>query len=160
MALFSFGEQKKLLDATTHMRRIVDLSTPRLRHDDKRVDKRYNRGLPVAICPWWKGQPDISEVVLCMTRDLSDKGISVITTAELVYEEVVFTILLDSETSTDLCFFQATMVRQNRFFGFGEYGLRVNEYLNVSHRRLIRPFLELLTNPEVDAAVAIQRGAV
>ena len=143
------------------MRRILDLTTPRMRTDEKRINSRYNRGLPVAICPWSQGKPVVSELILCMTRDLSDNGISVLTTSDIdFFDEVVFTILLDTEICSELCFFQATLIRKNRFFGFCEYGLQVNEFLNDDHRTQLAPLLRLLTNSAGDATNEVHGEAV
>ena len=116
-----------------YMRRIIDLTTPdRMRPNEKRISNRYNRALPVVIAPWHNGQADLNHVSLAITKEISESGMSILTTTQLPFVESVFSILVDSEIASDIWFFQGTVMRESVAFGFGEYGIRINEFLNDS----------------------------
>jgi hypothetical protein len=147
MYLFSSKQPgKKIVDATPYMRRILDLTTPsRLRADEQRTTNRYDRGLPIAICKWERGEPCVESMQFGMTRDISDKGVALLTTVDVDFTEVVFTVLVGPEVSSELWFFQATIVRKCKYFGFVEYGMQINEFLNDDHRLQLQPLIQQLT---------------
>jgi len=152
MRLFSSKrDEKKTVDATPYLRRILDLTTPsRIRNPELRATSRYDRGLPIAICQWKQGQPIVDSIQLGMTRDISDKGIAFLSTRDLDYTEAVFTILVDEEVSSELWFFQSSIVRTTKYFGFVEYGMQVNEFLNEEHRKQLQPLIYQLTQAPAD----------
>ena len=153
MGIFSKREKREMSDAVPFMRRIVDLTTPALlRANEVRDETRYNRGLPVALCPWIDDRPDTSIVALGFTKDLSDHGLSLLTTTELKNEDVVFTIAVDQEISSEFWFFHATIVRRCKAFGFLEYGLKTNGFLNEFYRDELSEFNEIVSgSSSIDA---------
>lgn len=147
MRFFSKANEKKALEAGPYLRRILDLTTPsRMRADEMRETNRYERGLPVAFCEWHRGRPIVDAIQLGLTRDISDRGVSILTTSKLNYDEAVFTILVDEEVSKELWFFHANIVRKCSYFGFVELGLKINEYLNDDYRIQLQPLIKQLVN--------------
>lgn len=151
MGLFSTRTKKGMTDAIPYMRRIVDLTTPTLlRANESRQENRYVRGLPVALCPWVDGKPDPSVLALGFTKDLSDGGLSVLTTTELDSDEVVYSILVDTDVTSELWYFHASILRRNTAFGFLEYGMKTNGFLNENFRFELADLDSLLTTPPTD----------
>ena len=133
--VFSFLTRKKVVDASPHIRRIIDLTTPEyLRTEESRYARRYSRALAMTMWPWVKGRPDEQSVMLGITKDISDSGVCVLSTCRIDCEQVVFTFLVESEEFTDLAFFLGIVARKTRRSGFREYGLRVTEFLNDGYR--------------------------
>jgi hypothetical protein len=156
MGLFSKREKQEMSDAATFMRRIVDLTTPHLlRPNENRNENRYNRGLPVAFCPWVGGRPDTSVLALGFTKDLSDSGLSILTTTEIKSEDVVYTIIVDPEITSGFWFFHATIVRRWNAFGFLEYGMRTNGYLNENYRAELSELIEKMSGSPSIAAQTV-----
>lgn len=106
--LFSTRTKQGMTDAIPYMRRMLDLTTPTLlRANESRQESRYVRGLPVALYPWIDGKPVPSVLAFGFTKDLSDGGLSVLTTTELNSTEVVYTILVDTDVTSELWYFHA-----------------------------------------------------
>ncbi len=150
MGIFSRSVPKQMTESAPYLRRIMDLTTPGLvREDENRVHSRYNRGLPVAICPWDGSQPDTETLALGFTRDISDGGLSLLTTTELKSDEVVFAIIVDEAVSTGLWYFNATILRRFTAFGFLEYGMRINGFLNDHYRMELAALDAMLMQPKM-----------
>lgn len=148
MGLFTQRTKKGMSDAVPYMRRIVDLTTPcLLRAHESRNENRYSRGLPIALCPWVNNGPDTSNLALGFTRDLSDNGLSLLTTTSMECDDVVFTIIVEPEVSSELWFFHATILRRFTAFGFLEYGMQINGYLNENFCHELIGLNKMLTRP-------------
>ena len=132
--MFSFRKRKVVVDATPHMRRIIDLTTPNLLvQDEERHDRRYNRALAACICPWENGKADHQSMTLGITKDVSDLGVCVLTTTPLGDHDLALAFLVETNAVGELSFFRATIQRERILVGFIEYGLSLSEYLNDNH---------------------------
>ena len=128
MGLFSTRTKKGMTDAIPYMRRIVDLTTPTLlRANESRQENRYVRVFQ-SLCVRGSMATVPSVLALGFTKDLSDGGLSVLT--ELNSSEVVYSILVDTDVTSELWYFHASILRRNTAFGFLEYGMKTNGFLN------------------------------
>lgn len=145
--MFSFGKRKKIVDATPHMRRVVDLTAPNLlTSNESRQDRRYNRALATCMCPWLDGSPDHLSITIGVTKDVSDQGICVLTTSRLDVADVLVTFLVECDAQPGLAFFRAAIERENRLGGFFEYGLSIVEYLNDNYQSTVTVVEGLIIN--------------
>lgn len=76
----SFFRNKKSEDLERLLSRIADLTMPNLAplSGDNRSQNRCNRSLPVLIAPWEHDTAEVSECATAVTKDMSDRGISLI----------------------------------------------------------------------------------
>jgi hypothetical protein len=75
-----FDTQKRLNEVRCFVRRLVDLTSPNLPplEGESRLDDRSNRVVPAVVSPWEHGRPIVNEVTYGLTKDLSDRGLSVV----------------------------------------------------------------------------------
>lgn len=144
--MFSFlKKQKMVVDATPHMRRVIDLTTPGyLRSEESRYSRRYLRALATAIWPWTKNNTDPERLCLGITRDVSDTGVCILTTEALDTPEIALTFLVETDNETTLSFFRATVIRESRLGSFFEYGVHIEEYLNHNYGAEIKALDEII----------------
>ena len=61
--------RKKTVDLKPYIRRLCDVTTPNLPVlDNSREEDRFNRSLPVIICPWADDKPVIDQLTVAITR--------------------------------------------------------------------------------------------
>jgi hypothetical protein len=88
--MFSFLTQKKRLDATPHIRRLIDLTAPNrpaFEGNELRCENRYCRALPILLSPIIDNIPILSESFAGTTQEFSDSGLRLITQERLTADE-------------------------------------------------------------------------
>jgi hypothetical protein len=153
--VFSFLKSKKSADIGKFMRRICDLTTPNLPvYDDTRAESRYNRSLPILLCPISRGVPTADEALVAVTSNLSEHSIGLVTHIPLNWQEGVAGLWLGPKVMDHPWFFQIT-VQANRPLGggFWQVGVLLNDVLDRVERDdlgiLNRAVLRLM--PDQDA---------
>jgi hypothetical protein len=130
MLMFSFDTRKRLCEVQSFVRQLVDLTTPGLPPDggEFRTEGRSNRALPVLVTPWEDGQPVVDESTYAITKDFSDRGLSVVLQQPFKSVQVVVGLWLESPR------FSLAEVRQNASLGggFWQLGLELTQLLNVA----------------------------
>lgn len=128
--MFGFGSKKEIQDAIPVMRRIVDLTIPNKPvADETRIDRRFNRTLPCVLTPLVKSKPELSDCLMGITQDVSDRGISIITMEELSFEEYAISVWpTELEEPAHL---SSILANSRRFaHGFWSTGLAIYQLLN------------------------------
>lgn len=124
-------------DPVPHIRRVIDLTTPKVvPSSELRADRRYARALTVILFPWINGVADQENLILGVTQDISDSGISVLTTSEITSEESALVFVIENNDKKCLPFFKVKVVRHSLKATFNKYGLVADDYLNNSHPNL------------------------
>jgi hypothetical protein len=112
------------IEAQAFLRRICDLTSPNLpRLDDVRADTRQNRTLPVLLAPWGRDGAEVRAVMAALTRDISDRGMSVTLPMPVRVQEVAIGLWLKNR-DFEPCFFLGT-VRHNVAIGGGFWALGI-----------------------------------
>ncbi len=143
--MFSFRKRKKYVDASPFLRRIIDRTTATgALLNDCREQNRYSRTLPVVLAPWRDGAPDMNNVAFGITKDISDSGMSLVTTLDF-HSDIVFAFLLDTAITDRILCFRGEPKRSLKVVqGISEYGLYVAEMLNEHHSGVLEPFSSLI----------------
>ena len=77
--MFSFSAQKKTVELQIYLRRICDLAVAnRLVPDDDRSVRRCNCAVPVVLCPWSRNGPEMDKCMTVVTKDISDREVSLL----------------------------------------------------------------------------------
>lgn len=127
--MFSFDTRKRLCEVRDFVRRLVDLTTPAPPDSGEfRAEERSNRALPVLLTPWEDGQPAVDESTYAITKDLSDRGLSLVLQQPLKSAQVVVGLWMESPR------FALAEVRQNASLGggFWQLGLELTQLLDVA----------------------------
>ena len=143
--MFSFKARKKQVDIWPHLRRIVDLTATVFPiPGESRTENRYNRTIPVLLCPLENGRPveDRSEFVI--TRDICDRGVGVILNHSFDAEEAVVGFSVPSEGANEPLFFRgATQSNTAIGGGFWLLGVELQEFMNPDHREVLERLVPL-----------------
>ena len=101
--MFSFNKRKAQNDVQGALRRIVDRTTPNLTplSGATRCNNRHNRTLPVLISPWGGQALGSDDLIIGLTKDISDRGLAAILTQPLADQNVAVTFWLASGQSAD-----------------------------------------------------------
>ena len=76
--MFFSKEQGELYQLRGYLRRICDVTSPNLPWwDDGRCEDRVSRTIPVLLTTWENNRPVLRETTTALTRDISDRGLSV-----------------------------------------------------------------------------------
>ncbi len=153
-----FFKQRKLRqEVQAFMRRIVDLSTPALRHEveEYRKERRANRSLPVLVVPFVENEPVMSNTTFGVSRNLSSSGISLLVQEMVDSDEVVVGFWADGK-----CDFLRGQVRHRSATdgGFWHIGIELAEVLhlpNWSQLAQLAKMAERLTASETDESYAV-----
>lgn len=140
--MFSFTRRRKQIDASPHLRRIIELSAvvEPASENDQRLTRRIARTLPVMVCPWNDGELDYDQVGLAFTKDIGDGGIGLLATQNEDAGDLVVGAFPDAERMNEPAYFLGKVRKCLPFCaGFWELGLEVTEYLNTDHRHLLEP---------------------
>jgi hypothetical protein len=162
--MFSFERDKKRVDVQTHMRRVADLTSPNLVpiQGGGRTEQRYNRTLPVLVAPYDNGEVYVEGGVLAVSKDLCDRGMSVIICESYPEAEVALGLWLCpqsvSQEETEPIFFVG-QVRQCSEIGAGYWQAGIELMEVITSRKLLaelRPLARKLLpqNVQADAALA------
>lgn len=119
--MFSFDTRKRLGEVRAFLRCLVDLSSPNLPplEGDSRSQTRSNRALPALLCPWEHAQPVLDESTYAFTKDVSDRGLSLVLGQPFKSLEVVVGLWLASPR------FVLGEIRQNVPLGGGFWQIGV-----------------------------------
>ena len=133
--------RKKTVDLTPYIRRLCDVTTPNLSvADNNRSEDRFNRSLPVIICPWVDDAPVIEQLTVAITRDLSDQGVGLIRNEPLTAEEVVVGFWLEGDNMDEPWYFRASVQSSQRIGGgYWLVGVLLEEFMNKNHRPRLEP---------------------
>jgi hypothetical protein len=86
--MFKVFKKPEVADFTPIMRRLVDVTTPNVSMvEEMRMERRYNRTLPVMVAPSVKGRPDGNALSHAVSHDFSDRGLAIISSTPLSGEE-------------------------------------------------------------------------
>jgi hypothetical protein len=144
--LFSFKERKKTVDFQRYIRRIIDLTIPNKTDSGNlpRYENRYNRSVPVLLCPWKDDEPVLSEAVVAIIKDIADRGVGVILTQPFAAEDVVLGFCLDEETALEPWFFLGVS-RHDMAIGadFHVLGIELAEFISDTCRKQLAPLVPL-----------------
>ena len=151
--MFSFGRAKSHQskeEIRSLLYRITDLTSPNLPPLDgeERTQNRSNRSLPILLAPWINNAPNVDEVTTALTKDFSDRGLSVVLHQPLRFETVVVGLLL-SRNEHDLLGgeprFVLGEVRQNVPLGggFWQLGIEFSEILSVGYHKELKSLIPL-----------------
>ncbi len=133
-------EQNK---AAAYLRRVCDLTSPNLpRFDDLRGDHRQNRTIPVLLTPWEDGRAIVTDSVTALTKDVSDRGLSLTLPAPFRAEEVVAGLWLPGAPDAGEPRFLLGLTRQNVPIGGGFWALGI-ETRRVLSATEAEPLLQL-----------------
>lgn len=137
-----FG-RKQHQSAAPFIRKIIDLTTPNLTmSNDMRHSRRYNRCLPVVFSPWSVKGHDPDQIGIGVTSDLSDDGFSIITQADMIYNELVVAFFLNHEMDVPWYFHAAVRTNRTLIPSFDLVGLEIIEFLNEQQRKKTLSFDE------------------
>lgn len=124
------GEQHH---ATRYLRRICDATSPNMpRLDDSRGDTRQNRILAVLVTCWENDRPVPSESITALTRDISDRGISLTLPAPIRFEDIAVGFWLPKIHGPEPWFFLGR-VHQSTPIGGGFWSLGIEVKRLLSH---------------------------
>ena len=153
--MFSFDTRKRLGEVRDFLRQLVDLSSPNLPplEGDFRSQTRSNRVLPVLLSPWEHAQPVVDESTYAFTKDISDRGLSLVLGQPFKSFEVVVGLWLDSPR------FVLGEVRQNVPLGggFWQIGVELTGLLDSVEHPQIQSLMPLASRlvPSAKAARAV-----
>lgn len=134
--MFNFRSSKVEVEVAPFIRRIVDLTTPdRPVAEDCRLDRRYNRTLPVVLCPALNGTPNLRESVMALTQDLCDRGIGLTTLEPIPEGEYYVSIWPNNSEQQEPVHFRCD-ARDSRQIahGFWATGMQILEVMNANGR--------------------------
>jgi hypothetical protein len=144
--MFFRNQKTGQIEAQAYLRRICDLTSPNLpRFDDNRGDTRQNRTLPVLLAPWRRKGVEARAAMTALTRDISDRGLSVTLPMPVNVQDVAIGLWLKSRECEPWFFLGA--VRHNVAIGGGFWALGIEivrrldsyesgEFAQLVHERL------------------------
>ncbi len=136
-------EQNK---AAAYLRRICDLTSPNLpRFDDLRGEHRQNRTIPVLLTPWEDDLALVAESVTALTKDISDRGLSLTLPAPFRAEHVVAGFWVPGVSDGGQPRFLLGTTRQNVPIGGGFWALGIET-------------LRLLNSAEAEPLLAVAQS--
>lgn len=116
-------EQGELYQLRGYLRRICDVTSPNLpRLDEGRGEDRVSRTVPVLLTTWENNRPVLRETTTALTRDISDRGLSVTLCQAFHAENVVVGFWIAGARGCGPWFFLAA-VRHNVAIGGGFWAL-------------------------------------
>ncbi len=157
--MFGFSNRKNEYEVRDLLARLINQTAPNLGtlEGDDRRDSRSNRTLPVILVVWENGRPNPKETTSVVTKDVSDRGISVVLRAPLRVDKLVVALFVPRERQdprTGEPAFALAEVRQHCGLGggFWQTGLEFTELLSVAkypELEQIVPLVTKLTPPVV-----------
>jgi hypothetical protein len=141
--MFSFTRRKKAIDLNPYMRRLCDLTAPNIATlEQDRIENRYNRTLPVLLCPWIDEGPVVEQCTVVLTRDLSDRGVGLVVSDCPQTQRVVVAFWLSRQEMKEPWFFLGeTHHAAPLGGGFWSLGVKLTEYANDDYREQLRHLL-------------------
>ncbi len=137
----SLSDRQKTVELAPYIRRLQDITIPNNPVPDcNRAEQRFNRALPVLICPWVEEQPVTDQMTIAVTKDISDLGLGLIRESPLNVQEIVVAFWLDYGDMSEPWHFKAT-VNSNQQLGGGFWlvGTSLDEFLTQNYREVLKP---------------------
>jgi len=139
--MFSFDDRKRQGQVRDFLRHLVDLSSPNLPplEGEARAQIRSNRALPALLAPWEQAQPLVDESTYALTKDVSDRGLSLVLGQPFKSFEVVVGLWVDSPR------FMLGEIRQNVPLGggFWQIGVELTALLDSAEHPQIESLMPL-----------------
>ena len=139
--MFSFDTRRRLCEVRDFMRRLVDLTTPNLPplEGETRSEGRSNRALPALLTPWEHGEPVVNESIYAVTKDFSERGLSLTLPQSFKADQIVVGLWLESPR------FMLGEVRQNTPLGggFWQLGVELTDFLDASEYPQVKSLVPL-----------------
>lgn len=152
--MFSFDTRKRLCEVRGFLRQLVELTSPNLPplEGDFRSEARSNRALPALLTPWERGEPVVDESTYALTKDFSERGLSLVLHQPFKSTEVAVGLWLESPR------FVLGKIRQNVPLGGGywQVGVELIECLDSSEHPQVQSLMPLAARlvPRAAAGVA------
>ncbi len=146
-----------LYDLGHYLKRVRDLTIPNWgNYDDwNRQENRFNRALPMVLCPWENGKIDEPNTIYVLTKDVSNLGISLVFFQPVHVEQVVIGLYPDADDPSQPWFFVGNTRHLTEVGGgFWTMGVQLTEFLNTkypSELEVLKPYAERLL-PRSDVA--------
>lgn len=141
--MFSFSSRKKTVELHSHLRRVADLTVPNLQlssTESPRSETRYNRRIPVLICPWEHGKLVLDDGAFALAADLSDNGVGLVMHQPYRCCEVVVGFWVPSSDIEEPWYFLGQSHRNVSIGGgFWTLGVELKEFANSEHRTRLKP---------------------
>jgi hypothetical protein len=139
-------ESKKIVEAYPYLRRLCDLTTPNVSCSDEygRSENRYNRTIPVLLCPWTNDAPLIDQAAIVLTKDIADGGLGLVVPHAHWSGNVALGFWLNEAVMSEPWFFLGA-VQRSASFGGGYWclGVELKEFANPEHGEALAPLHEL-----------------
>ena len=128
--MFSFDTRRRLCEVRDFLRHLVDLTSPNLPplEGEARSESRSNRALPVLLTPWEHGEPVVDESTYAITKDFSERGLSLTLPQPFKADQVVVGLWLESPR------FVLGEIRQSTPLGggFWQLGVEFTDFVNAA----------------------------
>ena len=128
--MISPSDQKPVTELYPYIRRICDLTTPNLMTQtiSGRSENRYNRAIPTLLSPWKRDQPVVEGSTICLTCDLSDRGVGLVLSKPSNFEKVLIGYWIPSTNMPEPWFFIGEVKRTHAMGGgFWALGVELTE---------------------------------
>ncbi len=146
--VFSFGARRRTMEVQRRMRRIADRTVPNHPHDPNvsdRSEDRYNRSIPLLICPWENGAPRREDHCYALTVDLSDTGAGLVMYKPYDGDEVVLAFWIPAIDMEEPWYFLGRVQRNQPLGGgFWTLGVTLHEFANDEHRAALQSLVPLV----------------
>ena len=137
-----FFKQDPQLQIQTRLRRICNATVPNLPCiDDCRGDSRQNRTIPVLLVPWEGKSANTNDAATALTRDISDRGISVTLPGPFRVDQLVVGFWLPQILESPFFFLGAARQTVPIGGGFWALGIEATQELSGSE---VEPLMELI----------------
>ena len=119
--MYSFGRRRRECEVRSFLRQLVDLTSPNVPplEGEARSEDRSNRSLPTLLVPWERGEPVVDESAYAITKDFSERGVSLTLPQPFRADQIVVGLWLGSPR------FVLGEIRQNTPLGGGFWQLGV-----------------------------------
>lgn len=139
--MFSFDTRRRLCEVRVFLRRLVDLTSPNTSplEGEARSEGRSNRALPVLLTPWEHGEPVVDESTYAITKDFSERGLSLTLPQPFKAARIVVGLWLESPR------FVLGEIRQNTPLGggFWQLGVELTDFLDAAEYPQIESLVPL-----------------
>ena len=143
--MFGLLNNGKVCDPGEFLELISQKSAPNFFwSDDSRKENRNNRTIPVVVTPWVKNRPDESNLRVALTKDVSNYGICLTSTAIFDTKEIAVGFHLREFELEEPLYFHCHVRTERRLAeGFWQIGVEATELLNQRFAKRFRHINEL-----------------
>ncbi|MFW6170708.1 MAG: hypothetical protein ACODAD_09480 [Planctomycetota bacterium] len=134
--MLSIFSRKQRVQCHPFVRKICDMTAPNMpRVDEGRRERRYNRSIPVIVCPWENDELVTDRCVVAITKDISDQGLSVILRHALDGDQMIIGFWLPAADMEEPWYFRAKRTSACPLgCGFWQIGFELQEYMTQQYR--------------------------